>query len=308
MLKLFYTDHFVLPLPEGHTFPMSKYRLLRERVVNSGLIQIERQLILPHAATDEELALAHEIDYIQAMSRGTISEADMKRIGFPWSPQLVERSRRSNGATIEACYSALDSGYGINLAGGTHHAFRDHGEGYCLFNDAVIGLRQMQRESRIQRAAIIDLDVHQGNGTAALCRLDPSLFTFSMHGEKNYPLRKETSDLDIELADGTTDQEYLDHLEDHLPQVLEKSRAEMVVYLAGADPFEGDRLGRLKLSKKGLLQRDQMVVEQCKRNGVPMVIVMAGGYAHNVIDTVDIHWQTIQYVLEQSSSRSLQSP
>lgn len=297
MLRLFYTDQFVLPLPEGHTFPMSKYRLLRERVDTSGLV-LPNQLVLPHSATDDELSLAHDLDYIHAMTNGTIPESDMKRIGFPWSPQLVERSRRSSGATLEACQSALDSGYGINLAGGTHHAFRDHGEGYCLFNDAVVGLRQMQRESRIKNAAVIDLDVHQGNGTAAICRLDTSIFTFSMHGAKNYPLRKETSDLDIELEDGTADTEYLDQLNQHLPNVLEQSRAELVVYLAGADPFEGDRLGRLKLTKNGLLERDKLVITTCKHRGIPMVIVMAGGYAQNVTDTVDIHWQTIRYVLE----------
>ncbi len=299
MLKLFYTDQFILPLPEGHTFPMSKYRLLRERVDQSGLI-LPDQLVLPHSATDDELSRAHDLDYIHAMTNGTIPENDMKRIGFPWSPELVERSRRSSGATLEACRSALDSGYGINLAGGTHHAFRDHGEGYCLFNDAVVGLRQMQREARIKNAAVIDLDVHQGNGTAAICRMDPTIYTFSMHGAKNYPLRKETSDLDIELEDGTGDTEYLDKLQQHLPKVLEQSRAELIVYLAGADPFEGDRLGRIKLTKKGLHERDKVVFTSCKERGIPVVIVMAGGYSHNVIDTVDIHWQTIRYVLENA--------
>ena len=221
-MLLFYTDQFVLPLPDGHTFPMSKYRLLRERVLASGLVGPD-SLIVPHAAPDNELALAHDPDYVAAMSAGTVGEPAMKKIGFPWSAFLVERSRRSSGATIDAARASLADGYSVNLAGGTHHAFRDHGEGYCLFNDSVIASRQLQREGLVQRVLVIDLDVHQGNGTASICREDPSIYTFSVHGAKNYPLQKEQSDLDVELPDGTSDRDYLDALAPAMRRAIDET-------------------------------------------------------------------------------------
>lgn len=296
-MKLFYTDQFVLPLPDTHSFPMAKYRLLRERVEASGLIPSD-DLVLPHAATDEELARAHDLDYIQAASEGRLSVDAIKRIGFPWSPELIERSRRSSGATIAACGVALSEGIAVNLAGGTHHAFRDHGEGYCLFNDSVVAARAMQADGRVRRVVVIDLDVHQGNGTAALCRDDPSIYTFSMHGEKNYPIRKEQSDLDIALADRTEDTAYLDALTRGLNQALDDSLPDMAIYLAGSDPYFDDRLGRLALTKAGLAERDRLVFDACRKKGLPLTITMAGGYAKNVEDTVDIHWQTVRQAIE----------
>ena len=296
-MKVFYTDQYVLPLPETHTFPMAKYRLLRERVDASGLVRPE-DMISPHAATDEELLRAHHRDYVEAASRGLLDEAAVRRIGFPWSPQLIERSRRSSGATVEACRAALEDGYAVNLAGGTHHAFRDHGEGYCVFNDSVVAARAVQAEGRVRRVLVIDLDVHQGNGTAAICRLDPTIYTFSMHKATGYPLRKEQSDLDIELPDQTGDTAYLDALAGGLRRAIEEARADLAIYLAGADPFEGDRLGRLALTKAGLAERDRVVFDACRSAGLPLAVTMAGGYAKRVEDTVDIHWQTVRRAIE----------
>ena len=309
-MLLFYTDQFVLPLPDGHTFPMSKYRLLRERVLASGLVGPD-SLIVPHAAPDNELALAHDPDYVAAMSAGTVGEPAMKKIGFPWSAFLVERSRRSSGATIDAARASLADGYSVNLAGGTHHAFRDHGEGYCLFNDSVIASRQLQREGLVQRVLVIDLDVHQGNGTASICREDPSIYTFSVHGAKNYPLQKEQSDLDVELPDGTSDRDYLDALAPAMRRAIDEAKPDLAIFLAGSDPYEGDRLGRLKLTKAGLSERDRMVFEAARASGFPLVITMAGGYAKDVADTVDLHWQTVRRAIEAAGmpeSNQIASP
>ena len=295
-MKVYYTDQYVLPLPATHTFPMAKYALLRERVVDSGLLN-PRDLLNPPAATDDQLRRAHAQDYIDRIQKGLLTRQEVMRIGFPWSPGMVERSRRSSGATLEACKSALAEGYGVNLAGGTHHAFVDHGEGYCVFNDTVVAARQLQAEGLVERVAVIDLDVHQGNGTAALCRLDSSIFTLSLHGERNYPTRKEQSDLDIALPDGTADAAYLAALEPALQRTFAEAQPDLAIYLAGADPFEGDRLGRLALTRMGLAERDRMVFDWCKVKGVPVTVTMAGGYAKDVNDTVDIHWQTVSRVL-----------
>jgi acetoin utilization deacetylase AcuC-like enzyme len=292
-LKCFYTDHFVLPLPTTHRFPMPKYSLLRERVVAEGIIRPE-DLIVPEAATDEQILRAHDADYLEKVKTGTLTAKEIRRIGFPWSPGMVERSRRSSGATMAACRTALMEGFAVNLAGGTHHAFRDHGEGYCVFNDSAIASRAMQAEGRVRRMVILDCDVHQGNGTAAILQGDPTVFTFSIHGEKNFPYHKEKSDLDIELLDGTGDGVYLDMLEVGLQRALAMSHADLAIYLAGADPFEDDRLGRLKLTKDGLRQRDELVLELCKAHGLPVAITMAGGYARNVEDIADIHVTTVK--------------
>ena len=292
-MMLFFTDQFVLPLPDGHTFPMSKYRLLRERVTASGLLS-PGELAEPPAASDEQLCRAHDADYVAAMTAGQVTREQMVRIGFPWSPEMVERSRRSSGATIEAVRAALADGIGVNLAGGTHHAFRGHGEGYCVFNDTVVATRQLQAEGQLRRVVVIDLDVHQGNGTAALCRHDDSIYTFSVHGAKNYPTRKERSDLDIELPDGTADADYLAAVESGLVRSLEEGKPEFAFYLAGADPFAGDRIGRLAVSKAGLAERDRLVFDACHRAGIPLAVAMAGGYGKDVTDTVDIHWQTVE--------------
>ena len=291
-MKVFYTDHFVLPLPEGHRFPMEKYRLLRERVVASGLVAPE-DLRVPHAATDEEILRAHDPEYLRRIASGEMDRAEMRRIGFPWSPEMVERSRRSAGATVEAGRAALEEGAAVNLAGGTHHAFRDRGEGYCVFNDAAIAIRALQAEGRVRRAVVIDCDVHQGNGTAAIFEDDPTVFTFSIHGRNNFPFHKERSDLDVELPDGTEDAEYLAALEDGLERALGKTRAEMAVYVSGADPHERDRLGRLKVTRAGLFARDRLVFERCGEAGLPVAVVMAGGYNVDVAETVEVHLQTV---------------
>lgn len=292
-MRAFYTDHFVLPLPAEHRFPMSKYSLLRERIINTGILPHEN-LYVPEAATDEEILRAHDASYLELVQNGTLSSKEIRRIGFPWTPSMVERSRRSSGATIAACRAALEDGVAVNLAGGTHHAFRDHGEGYCVFNDSAIAARAMQAEGRVRRVVILDCDVHQGNGTAAILRDDTTIFTFSIHGEKNFPYHKEISDLDIELLDGTGDRVYLDMLEEGVQRALALAHADMAIYLAGADPFADDRLGRLKLTKTGLAQRDALVLELCKARGLPVAVTMAGGYARNVTDIVDIHSQTVQ--------------
>jgi acetoin utilization deacetylase AcuC-like enzyme len=217
---------------------------------------------------------------------------------------MVERSRRSSGATIEACRAALIEGISVNLAGGTHHAFRDHGEGFCVFNDTAIAARAMQVENRVQRVIVIDCDVHQGNGTAAILRDDDTIFTMSIHGVKNYPFHKESSDLDVELEDGTTDVAYLEVLDRQLRYALVLAQADLAIYLAGADPFEGDSFGRLKLTKRGLRERDLLVLDTCEAAGIPVAVAMAGGYAKNVNDTVDIHFQTVMAALERFEVRA----
>jgi acetoin utilization deacetylase AcuC-like enzyme len=295
MIHCFYTDHFVLPLPEGHRFPMRKYALLREALQ----VFAPQSLHEAPAATDDQLLLAHDAGYVDRMSNGTLSEQEVRAIGFPWSPHMAERARRSTGATIAALSHAIsEQSVGVNLAGGTHHAFRDHGEGFCCYNDAAVAAKVAQRDQQISRVLICDLDVHQGNGTASILANDDTVFTFSMHGERNYPVRKERSDLDIELPDGTTDETYLASLTHHLPRVIETFKPHAIIYLAGADPFEGDRLGRLKLSKRGLQARDRFVLQTARDNRIPIAVTMAGGYAHDVADIVDIHFTTVKTVFE----------
>jgi acetoin utilization deacetylase AcuC-like enzyme len=266
-------------------------------VAESGIVAPE-QLIIPHAASDAELLRAHTAEYVRRCQAGALTPQEIRRIGFPWSPQMVERSRRSSGATIEACRAALEDGLAANLAGGTHHAYADHGEGYCVFNDSAVAARAMQAERRAERVVIIDCDVHQGNGSAAILAGDNTIFTFSIHGAKNFPFHKEQSDLDIALDDGAGDAEYLAALDHGLCQAIELSRADLAIYLAGADPFADDKLGRLALSKHGLAARDRMVFEYCRQAGLPVAITMAGGYAREIEDTVDIHFQTLRGAAE----------
>ena len=292
-MKAFYADHFVLPLPPGHRFPMAKYARLRQRVIESGVIA-RHDLLVPPAATDEELLRCHDAQYVERVKAGHLSRRELLRIGFPWSPEMVERSRRSSGATIAAARIALIEGCAVNLAGGTHHAGRDHGEGYCVFNDSPIAIRALQADGLIRRAIVIDCDVHQGNGTADICRGDPTIFTLSIHGEHNFPFRKVPGNLDIGLPDGTGDQEYLDMLAYALERALFLAQPEFAVYISGADPFEGDRLGKLSLSKEGLRRRDEMVFEALLERRIPTAVVMGGGYAVNIDDIVDIHLQTIR--------------
>ncbi len=296
-VKVFYSDHFVLPLPEGHRFPMVKYSMLRERVsrMENGL---GNELLVPRPVTDSEILRAHSPEYLGRVVDGTISAKEMRRIGFPWTELMVERSRRASGGTLDACRAALEDGLAANLAGGTHHAFADRGEGYCIFNDSAIAARALQHEGLVEKVIIIDTDVHQGNGTAAILEDDDSIFTFSIHGEKNFPFHKEQSDLDLPLPDGTDDGEFLSTLERGLEESLGVSGADVAIFLAGADPFEDDKLGRLCVSKEGLAERDRMVLETCRGQGIPVVATMAGGYAKEVEDTVDIHLQTVRCAAE----------
>lgn len=292
-VRAFYSDHFVLPLPEGHKFPMAKYSGLRERILAEGIIA-PADLHEAPAASLEDLRLVHDADYVGAVVNGTVAHDIQRRIGFPWSPGMVERSRRSVGATIAAAGAALDDGVAANLAGGTHHAFADRGEGFCVFNDVAVAARVLQRDHHAARIAVVDLDVHQGNGTASIFKDDDSVFTFSMHGDKNFPFKKEVSDLDAALPDGTGDDQYLETLRGHLDAVLNRHSPDFVFYLAGADPYEGDRLGRLKLTIDGLKTRDELVLRTCARAGLPVAISMSGGYATDIDAIVTIHANTIR--------------
>jgi acetoin utilization deacetylase AcuC-like enzyme len=300
-MQAFYSDHFVLPLPPGHRFPMSKYRALRERVALEQAFRLEEAV----AASDGELALAHSPAYVSAVVDGTLSAQQQREIGFPWSLSMVERARRSVGATIGAARAALKEGVASNLAGGTHHAQADKGAGYCVFNDVAVAARLMQAEwHRIHRALlrvlVIDLDVHQGNGTAAIFQDDATVFTFSMHGAKNFPFRKERSDIDVELPDGCTDRPYLQQLADALESIWACHRDALpglAFYLAGADPHEGDRLGRLKLTTEGLAQRDRVVFDALRKRGIPVAVSMAGGYGKDIADTVNVQLGTLRCAL-----------
>ncbi|HUO51520.1 MAG TPA: histone deacetylase [Gemmatimonadaceae bacterium] len=294
---------YAVPLPPGHRFPIAKYARLRERILAEGVLPRERVLDPPRAARDE-LCLVHDAAYVDAFAAGALDAAAIRRIGFPWSPALVERAHRAVGGTIAAARAALEHGVAMNLAGGTHHAFPGHGEGFCVFNDVAVALRVLAREGRIARAAIIDLDVHQGNGTHAIFAGDDAVFTFSMHGARNYPFTRVPGSLDIELADGTGDDEYLARLADALPRVLAAARADLVVYLAGADPLAGDALGRLALSDEGLARRDAMVLEACAEVGLPAAITIAGGYARDIERTVAVHLQTTRLAAQFAGRRT----
>jgi acetoin utilization deacetylase AcuC-like enzyme len=289
-VNAFYTDHFVLPLPEGHRFPMQKYRLLREAIA----VHPHINLLEAPAASDTQLLYAHTPSYVQKVVAGELSESEQRAIGFPWSQRMVERSRRSAGATIAACQAALLDGVAVNLAGGTHHAYRDRGGGFCVFNDAAIAARVMQKTQGSQfRVAIVDLDVHQGNGTAAILENDERIFTLSLHGENNFPFQKERSNLDIALPDGCGDAPYLAALSTALNTVKTTFDPQLIIYLAGADPHENDRLGKLSLTKAGMLARDQMVFDWAAASSIPVAIAMAGGYGKDIALTVEIHAQTI---------------
>jgi acetoin utilization deacetylase AcuC-like enzyme len=292
-VKVFYSDHFVLPLPEGHRFPMVKYSMLRERVAADGICG-PGELRTPRAVTDVEILRAHAPRYLKRVVAGDLTDKEVRRIGFPWSERMVERSRCASGGTLGACLAAIEEGFAANLAGGTHHAFSDRGEGYCVFNDSAIAARAVQAAGLVDRVLVIDTDVHQGNGTAEILRRDPTVLTFSIHGAKNYPFHKEESDLDAPLPDGADDTEFLTVLESELQKALDAADAGLAIYLAGADPFEGDRLGRLSVTKGGLAERDRLVLEACKDRGIPVAVTMAGGYAHRVEDTVDVHFQSIR--------------
>lgn len=289
----YYNDIFVLPLPPDHRFPMRKYRLLRERLISEGVVR-DDELLVPEAATDEQILRCHDADYLNRVKNGTLSRKEITRIGFPWSPQLVERSRRSSGATICAARTAMTEGISANLAGGTHHAGRSFGAGYSVFNDSCIAARALQTEGLAERIAVIDCDVHQGNGTADIAADDPTIYTFSIHGEKNFPFRKVPGDLDLGLPTGTGDADYLAILEIAVERILFTFQPDFVIYQSGADPYVGDRLGKLALTKAGLAARDTLVLSMCRGEGLPVAVTMGGGYAQSVDDIVAIHLQTIR--------------
>lgn len=299
-MQAFYSDHFVLPLPQGHRFPMRKYALLRE-----GLQARLPEVVLAEApaATGDELRLVHTPAYVDAVLQGGLAPQAQREIGFPWSPAMAERALRSVGATVAAARVALQQGLAANLAGGTHHAYADHGSGFCVFNDMAVAARVMQQEwawayRQPLQVLILDLDVHQGNGTAKVFADDPSVFTVSLHGARNFPFRKERSDLDVELADGCTDGAYLEALEQALAEMDARFAPGLVLYLAGADPHEGDRLGRLKLSHDGLEARDRRVLDWAWQRRVPLAFGMAGGYGHRIEDTLTAQLRTFEAAVQ----------
>lgn len=272
---------------------MAKYELIRERVQALGLVRPE-DLHEPARAHREDVLRVHTARYVDDVTNGTLPALEQRRIGLPWSPQFVERAWRVVQGTCEAADAALTHGVAMNLAGGTHHAFPERGEGFCTFNDVAIAIRRLQHNRSIRRAVVIDLDVHQGNGTHACFTGDPTVYTFSMHGAKNFPFLKVPGTRDVELADGTRDQEYLSVLSQELPVVLRQANADIAMYLAGADPHERDRLGRLNMTFAGLRRRDAMVFETCRDIGLPVCAMIAGGYGTDVQDTVNVHVGTVQ--------------
>jgi acetoin utilization deacetylase AcuC-like enzyme len=300
-MKVFYSPRYYADIGQGHTFPIRKFELVRDRLLAEQTIHPD-EIVEPSPATIEQVRLVHTEDYISRLCSGTLTTKELRRLGLPWSESLVRRSFFATGGTIAAAHTALSEGYGSNLAGGTHHSFADRGEGFCVLNDVAIAIRLLRQEGLVRRAAILDCDVHQGNGTATIFVDDGDTFTFSMHGANNYPLFKAQSTLDIELPDGTTDNEYLACLTSHLPKVFAFD-PDIVFHLAGADPFAGDKLGRLALTINGLRQRDHCVLSACYEREIPIVTVMSGGYGKDINDTIEIHCNTIRAVKEVFESQ-----
>ena len=291
-MRVSYTPRYYADIGEGHVFPIRKFELVRDRLLRERTLR-PADIVEPQSAPLADVLLVHADDYVTRLRSGTLTPREIRRLGLPWSKALVRRSFLATGGTLNAARWALAEGVGSNLAGGTHHAYPDRGEGFCVLNDVAIAVRALRRDQLIRRAAIIDCDVHQGNGTAAIFADDAEVFTFSMHGAKNYPLFKERSTLDVELADGTNDDEYLEKLAGSLPRVFEH-RPDIVFYLGGADPYKGDKLGRLALTIAGLRARDELVLAECRARGVGVATVMSGGYAQDINDTVEIHCNTIR--------------
>ena len=287
MRYAYHPDYFV-QLPPRHPFPMAKYPLVYQRLLDEGVLDA-RDVLVPDEASSDDLALVHAPGYLQKLASGSLEAAEIRRIGVPWSAALWRRSKLAVQGTVAAARAALEDGMAGNLAGGTHHAFADHGEGFCVLNDVAVAIRVLQREGRAARALVVDLDVHQGNGTAAIFEGDPGVFTFSMHGERNYPTRKMRSSLDVGLGDGIADDEYLGLLERHVSEILQVFTPDIVFYLAGVDPARGDRYGRLALSDEGVRRRDRHVLEACQIRGLPVVVTLAGGYAATPERTAELH-------------------
>jgi acetoin utilization deacetylase AcuC-like enzyme len=292
MMRVSYTPRYYADIGEGHVFPIRKFELVRDCLLREGTLR-PADIIEPQPAPLADVLLVHTGDYVTRLRAGTLTQRELRRLGLPWSKALVRRSFLAAGGTTNAARWALEDGIGSNLAGGTHHAFPDRGEGFCVLNDVAIAIRALRRDGLIERAAIVDCDVHQGNGTATIFEGDETVFTFSMHGAKNYPLFKARSTLDVELADAATDETYLETLAGHLPRVLAHT-PDIVFYLGGADPYKGDKLGRLALTIEGLRARDELVLTECRARRVPVATVMSGGYAAEISDTVEIHCNTIR--------------
>jgi acetoin utilization deacetylase AcuC-like enzyme len=286
-MKCIYHPGYQVALPAGHPFPISKYPLLRDQLLTEGVLALG-DFLEPEPIDMQDLGLVHTPAYLRKLQSSGLSAAEQRRLGLPWSDDLWRRSRLAAGGTLLAARAALSDGLAANLAGGTHHAFADHGEGFCVFNDVAVAIGKLRAEGAIERAAVIDLDVHQGNGTAAIFDAVDQVFTFSMHGERNYPLNKMRSNLDVPLRDGAGDAEYLDALQRHLPKVLEAD-ADMAFYLAGVDVAAGDRYGKLALTEDGIRRRDRLVIEAVRERGVPLTIVLAGGYAASRTRTAELH-------------------
>jgi acetoin utilization deacetylase AcuC-like enzyme len=291
--RLFYCDHLPIPLPPDHKFPIGKYAMLRATLAADGAFEL---LPAPFAG-EEEIALAHDREYVRAVLGGTVDARVMRRIGFPWSEQLVRRTLASVGGTLAAARDAIESGVGGNLAGGTHHAFRGEGSGFCVFNDLAVAILMLRRDRMAARAAVIDLDVHQGDGTAAIFEKDDAVLTLSVHGENNFPFRKQRSRIDLGLADGTGDDEYLSHVRELLPRAMEFA-PDVVFYQSGVDALAGDRLGRLALTHEGLKERDRAVMEAAKMRGIPLVITLGGGYGIEIERTAEAHANTFRVAAE----------
>jgi acetoin utilization deacetylase AcuC-like enzyme len=287
-MKCVYHPSYQVALPPGHPFPMSKYSLLRDQLLAEGIVATG-DILQPEPLDASTLGLVHTPEYLAKLATSGLSAAEQRRLGLPWSEALWQRSRLASAGTLLAARAALGQGLAANLAGGTHHAFADHGEGFCVLNDVAIAIRKLQAERALERAAIVDLDVHQGNGTAAIFETDDAVFTFSMHGERNYPVAKMRSNLDVPLKDGVGDAEYLDTLQGGLPSVLDRARADLVFYLAGVDVAAGDRYGKLALTEEGIRRRDRCVIEAVRGRGLPLVIVLAGGYAPTRARTAELH-------------------
>ncbi|MFZ9994178.1 MAG: histone deacetylase [Steroidobacteraceae bacterium] len=287
-MKVSHHPDYYLPLPTGHPFPMAKYTLVYDVLREQGLLPAER-IMLPEEIAREHLARVHTADYLERIFGDGLSEAEVRRLGVPWSARLLRRSRLAVSGTVLASEAALAEGLGGNLAGGTHHAFADHGEGFCVLNDVAVAIRKLQHEGRCQRALIIDLDVHQGNGTAKIFENDERVFTFSMHGERNYPAQKMCSSLDVGLPDGTGDERYLESLQQALRYIRQHCAPELVFYLAGVDVMAGDRYGRFTLTEEGLRTRERLVLDFARAEGLPMVITLAGGYARDAAYTARLH-------------------
>lgn len=295
-MRVYYADHYEVPLPAGHRFPMEKYALLRAALSARGILQLggadgsgPDELCPAEPAPLAAVALVHTREYLDGVLHGTLPPRLVRGLGFPWSKELVQRSLASVGGTIAAARAALGSGIAGNLAGGTHHAFADRGEGFCVFNDLAIATRLLVQERRVRRVLILDLDVHQGNGTAAILRDDPGAFTCSLHGARNYPFHKEVSHLDVALPDGCGDDEYLAALQPALQEALTRANPDLILYQAGVDPLKGDRLGRLSLTHAGLQERDRRVLSAARERGVPIALTLGGGYADPITATVEAY-------------------